>query len=67
MWPRRREPPHDSEEDRSDKTTLTLSASRHPYDDPDVIAGHGSIGMEILRQRMGGIHAAFVPVGGGGG
>lgn len=38
----------------------------HPYDDPDVIAGQGTIGMEILRQHMGPIHAVFVPVGGGG-
>lgn len=38
----------------------------HPYDDPDVIAGQGTIAMEILRQRTGPIHAVFVPVGGGG-
>ena len=38
----------------------------HPYDDPDVIAGQGTIGMEILRQHMGDLHAIFVPVGGGG-
>ncbi|WP_421868585.1 threonine ammonia-lyase, biosynthetic [Motiliproteus sp.] len=38
----------------------------HPYDDPDVIAGQGTIGMELLRQRSGPIHAIFVPVGGGG-
>ena len=38
----------------------------HPYDDPDVIAGQGTIGMEILRQHTGAIHAIFVPVGGGG-
>ncbi|SEN24788.1 threonine ammonia-lyase, biosynthetic [Nitrosomonas marina] len=38
----------------------------HPYDDPDVIAGQGTIGMEILRQHTGKIHAIFVPVGGGG-
>jgi len=38
----------------------------HPYDDPDVIAGQGTIGMEILRQHPGEIHAVFVPVGGGG-
>ncbi len=38
----------------------------HPYDDPDVIAGQGTIGMEILRQHSGPIHAIFVPVGGGG-
>jgi threonine dehydratase len=38
----------------------------HPYDDPEVIAGQGTIGMEILRQHAGPIHAIFVPVGGGG-
>ena len=38
----------------------------HPYDDPDVIAGQGTIGMEILRQHTDAIHAIFVPIGGGG-
>lgn len=38
----------------------------HPYDDPEVIAGQGTVGMEILRQHNGDIHAIFVPVGGGG-
>jgi threonine dehydratase len=38
----------------------------HPFDDPDVIAGQGTIGMEILRQHSGPIHAIFVPIGGGG-
>jgi len=38
----------------------------HPYDDPDVIAGQGTIGMEILRQHPKAIDAVFVPVGGGG-
>jgi threonine dehydratase len=38
----------------------------HPYDDPEVIAGQGTIGMEILRQHPGAIDAIFVPVGGGG-
>jgi threonine dehydratase len=38
----------------------------HPYDDPDVIAGQGTVGMEILRQHRGEIDAIFVPVGGGG-
>jgi threonine dehydratase len=38
----------------------------HPFDDPDVIAGQGTIGMEILRQRHGPLHAIFVAVGGGG-
>lgn len=38
----------------------------HPYDDPDVIAGQGTIAMEILRQHTQPIHAIFVPIGGGG-
>ena len=38
----------------------------HPFDDPDVIAGQGTIGMEILHQHSGPIEAIFVPVGGGG-
>ncbi len=38
----------------------------HPYDDPDVIAGQGTIGMEILRQHNGNLDAVFVAVGGGG-
>ena len=38
----------------------------HPYDDPDVIAGNGTIGMEILRQHPDPIEAVFVAVGGGG-
>ena len=38
----------------------------HPYDDPDVIAGQGTIGMEILRQCRVPLHAVFVAVGGGG-
>ncbi len=38
----------------------------HPYDDPDVIAGQGTIAMEILRQHSEAIDAIFVAVGGGG-
>jgi threonine dehydratase len=38
----------------------------HPYDDPEVIAGQGTIGMELLRQSRSPIDAVFVPVGGGG-
>jgi threonine dehydratase len=50
---------------------LELEAERgltfvHPFDDPDVIAGQGTIAMEILRQRQGPIDALFVAVGGGG-
>jgi len=50
---------------------LTLARERHlvfvhPFDDPDVIAGQGTIGMEILRQTGGELDAIFVPIGGGG-
>src|ERR1700691_571361 len=50
---------------------LTLVRERHmvfvhPFDDPDVIAGQGTIGMEIMRQTGGEVDAIFVPVGGGG-
>ncbi len=38
----------------------------HPYDDPEVIAGQGTVAMEILRQHEAPPHAIFVPVGGGG-
>lgn len=38
----------------------------HPFDDPDVIAGQGTIGMEIVRQHQTPLDALFVPVGGGG-
>src|SRR5574343_1537720 len=38
----------------------------HPFDDPEVIAGQGTIGMEILRQHPDNIHAIFCCVGGGG-
>ena len=50
---------------------LSLARERHlvfvhPFDDPDVIAGQGTIGMEVLRQSAGEVDAIFVPVGGGG-
>jgi threonine dehydratase len=38
----------------------------HPFDDPDVIAGQGTVAMEILRQHPGPIDAVFVAIGGGG-
>ncbi len=38
----------------------------HPFDDPDVIAGQGTVAMEILRQHPGPIDAIFVAIGGGG-
>lgn len=50
---------------------LTLQAAEgltfvHPFDDPDVIAGQGTIAMEILRQHTAPIHAIFCAIGGGG-
>ncbi|MBY0444576.1 MAG: threonine ammonia-lyase, biosynthetic, partial [Burkholderiales bacterium] len=47
----------------SEQTGATLI---HPFDDPDVIAGQGTVAMEILRQYPDHIDAIFVPVGGGG-
>ncbi len=38
----------------------------HPYDDPEVIAGQGTVAMELLQQCRDPLHAVFVPVGGGG-
>ncbi len=38
----------------------------HPFDDPDVIAGQGTIAMELLRQHEDPLDAVYVPVGGGG-
>jgi len=38
----------------------------HPFDDPDVIAGQGTVAMEILRQHQGPLDAVFVAIGGGG-
>ncbi|MDO5090423.1 MAG: threonine ammonia-lyase, biosynthetic [Cardiobacteriaceae bacterium] len=38
----------------------------HPFDDPDTIAGQGTVGLEILTQHPHRIDAVFVPVGGGG-
>ncbi len=52
---------HALELERKTKATFV-----HPYDDPAVIAGQGTVGMEILRQHAKPIHAIFVPVGGGG-
>src|SRR5512140_3427428 len=57
--------------DEAYRHALKLEKSRkltfvHPYDDPDVIAGQGTIGMEILRQAKAPIDAIFVAIGGGG-
>src|SRR5579871_4035537 len=63
---------HGDDYDQAYERSLELARERnlvfvHPFDDPDVIAGQGTIGMEILRQMHGDeIHAIFVPVGGGG-
>jgi threonine dehydratase len=60
----------DSYSDAYDKATVLAQQRRltfiHPFDDPDVIAGQGTIGMEIMRQWSGPLHAIFVAVGGGG-
>jgi threonine dehydratase len=62
---------HGDDFDQAHERALALERQRnlifiHPFDDPDVIAGQGTIGMEILRQRPADIDAIFVPVGGGG-
>lgn len=38
----------------------------HPYDDPEVITGQGTIAVELLKQHPSQMNAVFVPVGGGG-
>lgn len=62
---------HGDNYDAACEHALKLSGARkltfvHPYDDPDVIAGQGTIGFEILKQHAGALDAVFVPVGGGG-
>jgi threonine dehydratase len=62
---------HGDSYDEAYRHALQIKARRglafvHPYDDPEVIAGQGTIGMEILRQHAAPIDAIFVPVGGGG-
>jgi threonine dehydratase len=63
---------HGDDYDQAYDHALTVARERnltfiHPFDDPDVIAGQGTVGMEILRQRPGEqIDAIFVAVGGGG-
>jgi len=52
---------HALELEKQEKLTFV-----HPFDDPEVIAGQGTIGMEILRQHPKPIHAVFVAIGGGG-
>ena len=50
-------------EELRDQRELTLV---HPFDDPLVIAGQGTIGDEILRHAKGELDVVFVPIGGGG-
>ena len=62
---------HGDDYDAALERALTLARERslvfvHPFDDPDVIAGQGTIGMELVRQSGGKLDAIFVPVGGGG-
>jgi threonine dehydratase len=63
---------HGDDYDQAYERAIELGRERglvfvHPFDDPDVIAGQGTIAMEILRQHHGDeIDAIFVPVGGGG-
>ncbi len=62
---------HGNNYDEAAEHAHHLAASRGlsyvpPYDHPLVIAGQGTVGMEIMRQHTGAIHAIFVPVGGGG-
>jgi threonine dehydratase len=63
---------HGDDYDEANERAIELARERnlvfvHPFDDPDVIAGQGTIAMEILRQLHGDdIDAIFVPIGGGG-
>jgi threonine dehydratase len=62
---------HGDDYDTAYERSLVIARERnmvfvHPFDDPDVIAGQGTIGVEIARQTGGALDAVFVPVGGGG-
>jgi threonine dehydratase len=62
---------HGNEYDSAYEHAMQLTRERnlvfvHPFDDPDVIAGQGTVGVEIARQTGGKIDAVFVPIGGGG-
>jgi len=62
---------HGDDYDTALERALELARERslvfvHPFDDPDVIAGQGTVGVEVLRQTGGHLDAIFVPVGGGG-
>ncbi len=58
---------YDDADARAAEDAAALGLSQvHPYDDLDVIAGQGTIAVEMLRQHSDPIDAIFVPVGGGG-
>jgi threonine dehydratase len=62
---------HGDDYDSALERALELARERslvfvHAFDDPDVIAGQGTIAVEVLRQTGGRLDAIFVPVGGGG-
>jgi len=62
---------HGDDYDAAFERALVIARERsmifvHPFDDPDVIAGQGTIAVEILRQTGGHLDAIFIPVGGGG-
>ena len=62
---------HGDDYDAAFERALVIARERnmvfvHPFDDPDVIAGQGTIAVEILRQTGGHVDAIFVPIGGGG-
>jgi threonine dehydratase len=63
---------HGDDFDQAYEHAMQLTRERgltfvHPFDDPDVIAGQGTVGMEILRQKSGEqIDAIFIAIGGGG-
>ena len=57
--------------DETQAKAYELAAARnlvyvHPFDDPEIIAGQGTVAMEIFRQHSEDIHAVFVAIGGGG-
>ena len=62
---------HGDSYDEAYEHALQLAADKglvfiHPFDDPEVIAGQGTVAMELLRQHTGHPYAVFVPCGGGG-
>src|SRR6202008_1362751 len=62
---------HGDDYDGASEHAVRLARERnlvfvHPFDDPDVIAGQGTIAVELLRQTGGHVDAIFVPIGGGG-